>query len=198
MSNPILSDLLHEALAAIKEWARLHTTLLSNVRRLVDAARAVLGKIGATPEGQALRIALAGLDVESSLPLCARCGLVRVQGRREDTPVCPLCDAAVLRDLLEDRERDLAALREAAGALVAFVEKNPKLTCEQAWEDKPCDRHATRLIRISRHTDGVVFCEKHAADLRPENPGDHVFAVDEDLPHAASLRTLRALIGGAS
>lgn len=101
-----------------------------------------------------------------------------------------------LQHLLDEQGRELAALRETAGALAVAVEGSPRLTCEQTWEDDPCARHATRIIRISKHViRDLVFCEAHAADLRPTEPRDRPLFRDEDLPHVPALRALRALLG---
>ena len=103
-----------------------------------------------------------------------------------------------LSTLLLERDHHAAeakALREIAVVLAASIESSPRLTCEQAWEDEHCDRHATRLVRISRRDTDRMFCEAHAAELRPAEPGDRSLVTDEELPHAAPLRALRALLG---
>lgn len=150
---------------------------------------------------------------------CARCGEAPVEGCREEMPVCPTCEVTVLRDLLTDRERELAALRHdlaQARAQRGAAERQAAANYASADELR---RAAEALLRglLDTLSDGALWpcdcagergadgCEGIAAVRVYDEPdttdlcGHCAERLDrshlESRPHAAPLRALRALLG---
>ncbi len=101
---------------------------------------------------------------------CARCGLIEVCGQREDEPICAGC----VWDMLKEEQDHNKKLREAAGALVKATET--PVCCNV------CPRMATQFVSLGIGMWGHA-CDEHAKDR-----------MATDMPHAAPLRTLKALL----
>jgi hypothetical protein len=102
-----------------------------------------------------------------------------------------------LQHLLDERERELAALREAAGALIdgliKHLDAHDVAACEDwANPDTDCQGIATQYL-ASGSGDGDDLCDVCAA-AREERG----WVLKAERHYAPALRALRKLLGGAS